>query len=106
MEEKKRRGRPPLSPEEKALRLKEKNKRDIERQKNNGYAAQKKYRLAHPDNVVKWRQRFYEPKIRIPKELRPILNSLIKDTGLTITQLFVSAVEEKYGVTLHDILDN
>ena len=33
MEEKKRRGRPPLSPEEKALRLKEKNKRDIERQK-------------------------------------------------------------------------
>lgn len=95
-EEKKKRGRPPLSPEEKEKRRIVRNKSAADRHKKNGYVAQKKYRNSHPE---KYNQN-YEPKIRIPLEKKDVLTKLIGQTGLTITQLFVGAVEEKYGVNL------
>lgn len=88
-----------LSPEEKEARKRAKYKRDNERKKERGYPDQKKYRMTHPSQN-------YEPKIRIPLSKKADLQTLINLTGLTITQLFVGAVEEKYGVILHNDLDN
>lgn len=98
----KKRGRTPLSPEEREIRRITENKRAMERHKRNGYAAQKKYRVTHPE---RYRQN-YEPKIRIPLEFKPLVENLTKSTGLSITQLFVSAVEEKYQVILHRDIEN
>lgn len=91
-------GRPPLSPEEREARRKAKNKRDNERKRIQGYTAQKKYRDAR-------KGRYYEPKLNIPANKKEILFKLMEQTNLTTTQLFVGAVEEKYGVVLHGTLD-
>lgn len=73
--------------------------------KEGGYAAQKRYRENHPEKVQEWRTRIYEPKIRIKKEFRNVLEKLLNETGYSITELFVNAVEEKYDVLLHDPID-
>lgn len=104
--ESKRGGRPPLPPEEREARRIAKNKRTTEWHKSTGYAAQKKYKAAHPEHRANERGRVYEPKIRIPMELKENLEILMNETGLSITRLFVSAVEEKYGVVLHYDIDN
>lgn len=96
---KKRRGRPPLSDEERELRRIETNKKQAERLKRNGYAAQKKYRETHSY------KKNYEPKIKIPLEFRSNLDKLLSKTGMTITELFVGAVEEKYAITLRYPID-
>lgn len=101
--EPKKRGRPPLSPEKKAERVIAKNKSTNEAHRKSGYSAQKKYRASHPEV---YRGRTYEPKLRIPMDKKDTLAQLMAQTGLTITQLFVGAVEEKYGVILHEIVDN
>ena len=62
--------------------------------KAGGYASQKRYREKHKGDV-------YEPKIRIKKEYKKNLETLLSATGLSITELFVSAVEEKYNIVLH-----
>ena len=93
-ETKKKGGRPPLSPEEREERRKAKNRRDNERKKAQGYTAQKKYRENRKGRV-------YEPKLTIPVSKKDALFQLMEQTGMTTTQLFVSAVEEKYGVDLH-----
>ena len=98
-ENKRPRGRPPLSTEEKTERQKVYTMRSNESHKKSNYAASKKHRQLHPENY----QVYYEPKVRIPKELRPVLKNLIAQTGLSITKLFVQAVEEKYGVVLHTV---
>ena len=97
---KKKRGRPPLSDEERELRRLETNKKQAERLKRNGYAAQKKYRETHSGY-----KKNYEPKIKIPLEFRPNLDELLSKTGMTITELFVGAVEEKYAITLRYPID-
>ena len=91
---KKKRGRPPLSPEEREAHRKAKNKRDNERKKAKGYTAQKNYRENRKGQV-------YEPKLVIPASKKALLFELMKSAGMTTTQLFVTAVEEKYGVDLH-----
>ena len=98
MTEKKRRGRPALSPEEKEQRRKERNRRDNERKKAMGYIAQKKYR-------EKKKHITYQPKLCIPVEKKEDLFRLLEQTGLSTTQLFVGAVEEKYGVVLRKTID-
>ena len=45
----------------------------------------------------------YEPKLNIPACKKGTLFLLMEQTGMTTTQLFVSAVEEKYGVDLHSV---
>ena len=98
----KKRGRPPLSPEAREARRIAKNKSSAEWHKKNGYAAQKRYKAAHPEQ----RGQNYEPKIRIALEFKPIIESLTAETGLSITQLFISAIEEKYKVVLHRDIEN
>lgn len=92
-------GRPPLSPEEREARRKAKNRRDNERKKAQGYTAQKKYRENRKGRV-------YEPKLTIPASKKDALFQLMKQTGMTTTQLFVTAVEEKYGVDLHSVSED
>lgn len=101
MPDKANKKRVPLTPEELEARRIARNKSAMERHKKNGYAAQKKYRASHPE---KYNQN-YEPKVRIPLEFKPTIESLTKETGLSITQLFISAVEEKYQVVLHRDID-
>ena len=97
-----KRGRPPLPPEEREARRVAQNQKAMERHKKNGYAAQKRYRAAHPE---KYNQN-YEPKVRIPLEFKPTIESLTQKTGLSLSQLFIAAVEEKYNVVLHRDIDN
>ena len=78
-----------------------KNRSGISATKAGGYAAQKRYRQNHPDRVREQN----EPKLRIPIENKVTLEKLLSDTGLSITQLCLGAVEEKYGVTLLKPID-
>lgn len=85
MAETKKRGRPPLSPE---LKAESQAKRK---------AYEKEYRKSHPEIYC---GRFYEPKLRIPIANKEELLSLLASTGLSISQIFIDAVREKYGIDL------
>ncbi|MGN1121582.1 MAG: hypothetical protein ACI4RV_04375 [Eubacteriales bacterium] len=102
MPDKANKKRVPLTPEEREARRIAQNKMSVERHKRSGYAAQKKYRAAHPEKY----NQSYEAKVRVPLEFKPIIERLTKETGLSITQLFISAVEEKYQVALHRDVDS
>lgn len=97
----KKRGRPPIPPEERVKRAEERReKRKIykrEYDKSTGYISQKKYKASHPEM---YHGRFYEPKVRIPIDKKNDLLQLLDATGMTMTQLFVVAVREKFGVEL------
>ena len=93
--EKKGRGRPPLSPEEKELRRIEYNRRSNEHHKKTGYVAQKKYKGTHPEVYD-----FYQPKVNIDKQYVDVLKSLVEKNQMTISEFFVDAVEKVYGVAL------
>lgn len=88
-------GRPKLSPEERELRRIAKYKRDNERKKAQGWVAQKKYQATR-------RSQIYEARLCIPLDKKETLKTLLAETNLSATQLFVGAVEEKYGVILSD----
>ena len=88
---KKKRGRHPLSAEEREARQKEHNKRSAEIHKRNGYAAQKKYRKEHP---------LYEIKIRVPEKNKEIVSEIIKKSGMSATQFFAFLILEKYDVDI------
>ena len=110
-DEPKKRGRPKkiLTPEETEAKRIARNKRDNERQRANGYAAQKKYNAAHrqQENARKasYRRYIYEPRIRIPMEKKEALRSLLEETGLTLTQIVTTLIEEKYHVDLSEGID-
>lgn len=86
----------------------EKLKRELARQKATGYAAQKRYRERHPEKTRQYRKKqkerekgtVYEPKIRLKIEYKQALLDLLSETELSITDLCLGAVEEKYGVVL------
>lgn len=95
----------------------EKLKRELARQKTTGYAAQKKYRENNPDvsrstarkSMKKHREKVkgtdmetYSARVPIKMKYKPVLDELIKNEGITIAELFLSAVEEKYGIILHE----
>lgn len=114
-ETKKKRGRPPLTDAEREKRRIESNKRQAERLKRNGYAAQKKYHTMNdPAKEREWRKesrerqrgKVYEPKIRIQIDFKPTLMQLMTDTGLSLTALCLTALEEKYGVVLQKSVDS
>lgn len=110
----KKRGRPPLTPEQKALRTQKPSRAGISATKEGGYAAQKRYRANHPERIKEQKRKqnerlrgsTYEPKLRIPMENKPILERLLSETGLSISQLCLRAVEEKYGVALLKPIDS
>lgn len=101
---KKRRGRPPMSPEMKAERVARKNASTNAYHKKSGYAAQEKYRQAHPEKYRTYREaargRTYEPKLRIPIDKKDELASLLQSEGVSLTQMFMALVMEKYGINL------
>lgn len=90
-----------------------KSRSGISSTKEGGYAAQKRYREAHPERVREQRRKqkermravVYERKLRIPMANKPILDDLLRSTGLSITELCLGAVEEKYGVMLQKTVD-
>lgn len=102
-DEKKRRGRPPLSDGQKKNRT-----RGVSSTKEGGYASQKRYRQNHPEKVreqkrkqnARLRETHYEPKLWLPRESQEIIANLMAATGLTLTQLFAGAVEEKYNIVI------
>lgn len=90
-DEVKKRGRPPLSPEEKEAHRIAKNKRDSERSKANGYIAQKKYRSEH-----------YVVRFGLPIKSKETLEDLLHSEGMTAAQMFCHLVYEKYGILLEE----
>lgn len=105
-EEKRKRGRPPLSPEEKERRRVAKNAAVAAYHKNTGYAAQNKYKKANPERYREYNRRaretVYEPKIRLHMSKKAVLQSLLQAEGLSLTQMFTTLVLEKYGIDLAD----
>lgn len=89
-EKPKKRGRPPLPPEERERRRIERNKLSNEIHKKTGYAAQKKYKKNNYDVL----------SILLPKESRHLLDEIVYRENTTISSLFLNAVEEKYSVKL------
>ena len=91
-----------------------KPKRSLSSTKAGGYATQKKYHATHPEKVKEWRRKqkerekgtIYEPKIRLQIEYKPVLEKLLADTGMSITTICLTALEEKYGVVLQKHLDS
>lgn len=79
------------------------NEQAIMKKKN--YAPQKRYAKKHPEQRKsrdkRYKAQFYSPKINVPKEYRDDIMSLANATGLSVNMLFITAVEEKYGVILH-----
>lgn len=88
-EAKKKRGRPPLTPEQKKVSVERKRERDKGYKKASGYVHQKNYRNSR-----------YEPKISIPATKKDSLMLLVKQENTSITGLFVSLIKDKYGVDL------
>lgn len=103
-EEKKKRGRPPLSPEEKENRRVAKIANVAAYHKKTGYAAQNKYKKSNPEKYREYnrrsREKVYEPKIRLPLSKKETLQDLLKAEGLSLTQLFAVLVSKEYGIDL------
>ena len=103
MEEKKKRGRPPLPPE-----LKKPYKRSFKSSKEGGYESQRLYREAHREEIKerdkkraqKRMEIFFAVQIFIPRENRPYLDSLCKETESSMRELFFNAFKETYGVDI------
>ena len=81
---------------------KQKSKSGFSATKAGGYAAQKKYH-ANNDNQ---RGKVYEPKIRVQIAYKDALLRLCDETGMSLTVLCLTALEEKYGVTLQKPVDS
>ena len=84
--EKKSPGRPRILTDE------ERNNRRSSYHKSTGYASQIKYQKNNP--IV---------KLLIKEKYQKTLDDLLAETGMDAAELFFSAVEEKYGRTLHDV---
>lgn len=86
-----------MTPVEKELQRIHRNELNNFYKKRNGYASQKKYRAAHPEM---YRDRYYTPRVRIPIENKDTLLGLLDECGMTTSELFISMVEEQYGIDL------
>jgi len=92
-EVKKGRGRPPLSPKEKEARHRE---------------TKRKYRESHKEQEIasakirgkKARELYLTVRVPILRELTPTLERIVAETNMKASKLFLSAVEEKYGIKL------
>ena len=105
-EEKKKRGRPPLSEEEREAKRIAHNRNSSERHKKTGYSAQKKYQQTHKEQYQEYQKKqrgsIYEPKLRIPIDRKEDLTNLLEREGVSLTQMFAALVQDKYGVNLLD----
>lgn len=81
--------------------------------KEGGYMSQKRYKENHPDRIKEQRRKqkekmrgvIYERKLRLPVSSKAALDELLQSTGLSITELCLTAIEEKYGVDLRKPID-
>ena len=94
--ETKNRGRPRTLTDEERRQLK--NKRSNEQHKKSGYSSQKRYRQEHKND-------YYDARVIMRREFKHALDTLLAHTGMSSAKLFLSAVEEKYGVTLTPHID-
>ena len=46
------------------------------------------------------KEKYYNAKIKIPKEKKEVLDALVETTGKSINRLFVEAVEKQHNVDL------
>lgn len=96
-EVKKRPGRKPLPPE-----LKKKN--GISARKEGGYEAQRRYKERHREELLAKqrikRVNFYEVDVLMPAANKEIVRRLCKEHGVTTSELFLRAFQEKYGIDL------
>ena len=97
-EVKRGRGRPPLSPEKKAEAQARRSAAQNTHHKSTGWAAQKKYRGQHKGER-------YEAKVTMPAVNRDAFTKLLEHTGLTISDLVLEAVYEKYGIDFRKPID-
>ena len=78
--------------------------------KKTKYASQRRYAKKHPEQAAvrakRHRDKCYYPSIGVWLEFKTIIVQLAKDNNMSINKLFVSAVEEKYGVVLHKEEEN
>lgn len=93
----KKRGRPPLTDEQRKERNTRRRAMAVKRQQ--------KYVASHPDKIKALREAYYEPKVRIPIEHKGIIDELRIATGLSFTELCLTAIEEKFNVSLHKSID-
>ncbi|MCL2255840.1 MAG: hypothetical protein FWC11_03160 [Firmicutes bacterium] len=89
------RGRPQLTPEQKEQRRIKNNKRSSEHHKKTGYAAQKKYKDAHPETY-----NFYEPAIRIDRVFENAFIKLCENEEKSHSEIFIYAIEKVFDITL------
>ena len=89
--EPKKRGRPPMSPEKKAEAQARRSAAQNKHHKSTGWAAQKKYRSQHGGER-------YEAKVTMPAVNRDAFTALLEQNGMTISELVLGAVYEKYGI--------
>jgi len=78
-----------------ALTREESNKRHNAQQKESGYAAQKKYQKGYRD-------RMYLCRFYIEKSKKDEIQRIAKENGLSLSRLFIEAVEEKYQIKLRE----
>ena len=69
--------------------------------KEGGYVNQRNYERRHPDKIKAKRARYHNLRIMVHKDFKPLIDSLAEQEGLSLSKLFVHAVEEYYGVTIH-----
>ncbi len=92
-EEKKKRGRPPLSPEIKAERIKAHQAASADWHKKNGYSSQRTYREKHKGER-------YDIRISMPAKNKSKLLSLSTNLQKSPSELFFDAILTQYGVDL------
>lgn len=74
-----------------ALTREEKNKRSNECHKRSGYSAQYKYKA-----------KLKECRFYITPKGKDIIQNLASSSNVSVSQLIISAIEEKYGIDLHE----
>jgi len=103
-ENKRPRGRPPLTPEQLAERKIEYNKRSNSHHKKTGYAAQRKYEKENPEQGKlrgkKRREIYNDIRVPILRENSDNIEKVSQQENKSIPELFILAFEEKYGITL------
>ena len=91
--EKKGRGRPPLSLDEKKKRKNASNKKYVQ---NNPEKIAESYRKRN----VKRKESHFEIRISVRKDLSEIIKKTAQEANISVRTMFLNAIEEKYGINL------
>ena len=78
-------------------------KRSNDYHKQSGYKARTKHRKAHPEKYKKYQGYYYKPAVTMRAEFKEALDELVKRSGMTLSGLFLDAVEKQHGVILRKV---